>query len=330
MTNIVNIPSYQAASVQTPGVRMVMVYDGMRGDAGARGEAGPKGDTGDSFRERGTWSSGSSYAPLDVVSAQSSIAQGITNLFIQKSNAPEAVSTTQPKDDPGRWDEIGYTEFGNALGNLWEVEQTAHGFTEIGKPLTFDGASGRYINGDPAGASTAPFCVIRDIPSPNTLVLQSSGLLPNPSSSLLVEGGGWLEDTVYYARPNGFVATTPPPAGLAIPVFRYLDGDAVVFPFESATVVPPPAAAPAPATTHLKLDDVAQLFDDVTLSFPLTVGAAPVAWPASTESFTIYIDGNPQQPFADFVMVDDGGSAAILFTEAPQSFQNFWGVYAVA
>lgn len=330
MTSITTGKQFRSGSFQAAAVRTVIVHDGRRGNQGPPGEQGEKGDQGDGYNQRGDWVMGLEYCPLDSVVAQSSTAQGITSLFVQNSAIVCSVSNVEPKDDPGRWDEIGYTDFGDALGNLWEVEQTAHTFTQIGLHVSFDAPSGRYVTGDPAIAETAPFAVIRDIPTPDRLVLQSSGLLPNPDPTIIEGGGGWIDDRVYYARDSGLVDLTPPPAGLAVPVFRYLDGDAVVFPFESATVVPPPTPAPAPATTHLKLDDISPAFDNSTTTFIVFSGAAPIAWPASTESFQIYVDGNPQEPFADFTMVDSGGNTAIQFTTAPLDFQNFWGVYAVA
>lgn len=80
----------------------------------------------------------------------------------------------------------------------------------------------------------------------------------------------------------------------------------------------------ASVTAGNKLDGL--VFDGVTTGFALKVGMAPVAF-ATSATFTIYLDGNPQEPGVDFEVTNSGGNAQIEFTFAPSGETGFWGTY---
>lgn len=91
-----------------------------------------------------------------------------------------------------------------------------------------------------------------------------------------------------------------------------------------------PLAALAPATA-LMLDSVSPQFDGVRVRFPLTVGGGnPVALP-STPNVQIWLDGNTQEPFADYqVVAGETTDSDIVFSTAPETGTRFWGLAGVA
>ena len=308
-------------------IRTAYVYNGARGPEGRPGVPGPTGPQGASINIVGQWNSGLTYGPNDGVTYTSSALQGVTNLYVQRSDFPAGISTVPPSEDAARWIEIGDTGFGSSFGNIWEVTQVGHGLTLLGTPLFWNGALGLYQQAENTPEGSLPVAVIREIPDGNSLVLQSSGLLPLVDAGIIEGGGVWEDGRVYFQRQNGLVSTTPPGTGFAVPVLKAVGAGGIVFPYQNANTIPAPDPAPVPATTQIKVDDISSAFDNVETDFPLTVASAPVAL-APAESFDVYIDGHRQQPLVDYVIADSGGNSVLSFSKPPEDFQIFWCVYA--
>lgn len=318
----------QQFTITQPRPQVVEIRNGARGRQGLPGPEGPEGPQGASLTPRGAWAQGQTYNPGDAVTAASSASDGITSLFIQSAASPSSESLIPPRDDPTRWMEVGYREWGGAIGNLWRVNQPGHSISQIGMPVRFETAINGYVPADAGTLQNLALAVVREIPDANTLILQSSGLVPNVDPLLnFTTPGVWSDNAIYYlSTTTGRYQETPPPAGLTQAVMRIVNGtDAVIFPYQDVGSIPTPDPAPAPATAFIKLDDISGAFDDVTRDFPLTAGGPVPFGPA--ENFFIYIDGHAQEPNIDFIIIGPG-DATIRFTRAPFSYADFWGRYA--
>lgn len=326
MTEII-VSTLPGAAFQT-GVRTVLVSTS-RGPQGRPGDMGPPGDPGSGITTVGQWSSGVTYGPNDAVTAPSSTLDGVINLFIQRANVPSSVSTVPPGDDPARWVETGTVGFGGSTGNIWEVVQFTHGITRVGTPVYWDAPTGLYRRAQASPFTDLPVAVVREIPDVNTLILQSSGLIPFVDPAL-VEVGGWIDGTVYFQRQNGLIGTAPPATGYVVMAYLAVEDGAIVFPYQNAfDMVPTPDPAPVAATTQIKVDDISSAFDGIETSFAITVSAAPLTL-APAESFEVYIDGHRQEPLIDYAITDNAGNSVLTFTAPPEDYQSFWCVYAAA
>lgn len=314
-------------SVFGVGVRTATVFNGARGPQGRPGDEGPAGPSGLGVNVLGDWMSGANYGPNDAVFYTSSVMEGVTNLYIQRTDVAASVSTTPPSQDGARWVETGFTDFGDAFGNVWQVTQPGHGFTVVGTTVSWDEAFNVYIKANSTPASDLPVAVIREIPDANTFILQSSGLLPVIDAAVVDGGGGLVDGAVYYQRLNGLVSSTPPGSGFVVPIFKVVGAGGIVFPYQNAGTIPAPVPAPVPATTQIKVDDISAAFDNVETDFPVTVAAAPVVL-TPAESFDVYIDGHRQEPLVDYVIADSGGNSVMSFSTPPQDYQRFWASYA--
>jgi hypothetical protein len=153
--------------------------------------------------------SGTTYCLLDGVTARSSAVSGVASLYIQHSHVPCAVSTVEPHLDPDRWAEVGAVSMGNAFGGLWEVFQPGHGFTRIGQPVTYSFSANRYTL---ASASELAVGVVREIASPDMVVLQSTGEVPAIDPAIIVPtDSDWDPGRLYYVSSiAGHVSLEPP------------------------------------------------------------------------------------------------------------------------
>jgi hypothetical protein len=315
-------------SVFQTGIRTALISTGLRGPQGRPGDTGPDGNTGAGINILGEWNSGMVYGPNDAVTDQSSTLEGVVNLYIQRSNAPSSVSLTPPGQDPARWIETGVLGFSGTTGNIWSVLQFTHGFTAVGTPVFWNASLNIYQQASSAVAGQLPVGVIREIPDADTIILQSSGLVPVVAPALVEGGGGWVDGTVYYIRPSGLLSAAPPPSGFVVPVFKAIDAGGIVFPYQNASLVPTPVPAPVPATSYVKVDDISSGFNGIAVNFPVFVAATPVSL-APAESFSVFIDGHRQQPLFDYFITNGGsGNSVLTFASPPQSFQEFWCIYA--
>lgn len=190
----------------------VVVVSQIRGARGLPGDAGDIGPQGESFTMRGGWVSGTVYAPLDAVTYRSSALAGVTSLYIQKNSVEEAISTTVPYLDPTRWEEIGSTDIRNAFGGIWQVHQIAHGFTKVGQPVGYSLASDIYVQADARTGNELAIGVVREVVSPDIVVLQSTGEVPGIDVTVILpDGSDWMPGRIYYATATrGRLSLDPP------------------------------------------------------------------------------------------------------------------------
>lgn len=84
-------------------------------------------------------------------------------------------------------------------------------------------------------------------------------------------------------------------------------------------------------STALPLDNIATLFDGVTRRFPLTVGAGLPLALGPSQNCLIWLDGNTQEPYADYLVIAGATTDSdIEFTEAPAAGARFWGLAGTA
>lgn len=192
--------------------KFTVLFAGRRGVPGGKGEKGDKGDSGRSIMVRGQWASGTIYAPGDAVTGDSTAAQGITSLYVQRDGVPESTSTTEPRLDLGRWAEIGATDLSNVTGAIWRVIQNGHGFTGVGQPVTYSQSANRWILATNKIGEPAAVAVVREIVSPNEVILQGSGDISGLDPSIILPGPAsqFTAGRFYYASSApGFLTETP-------------------------------------------------------------------------------------------------------------------------
>lgn len=192
--------SYSAIVVEPP--RVVVVYDAPRGAHGLKGDEGDQGEPGLGITILGPWNSGTTYTSGDAVTARSTAAAGISSLFLVVTGTSPTVGV-EPRLEPASWAEIGPTDTEQALGGpLWDVQQIDHGFTKLGQPACFDPDTSRW-----GTASAAEYLerlalgFVREIKTPDRVILQSAGRLPDVDPLLVVDppiAGTWELGQVYY------------------------------------------------------------------------------------------------------------------------------------
>lgn len=225
--------------ITSEGRELMVLFEGRRGLRGRTGDTGATGEPGRSIRPRGTWNSGNAYAPGDAVTADSSAAAGIRSLFVQRDGTATEASTTEPRDAPERWAEVGATDLSNVTGAIWRVTQVNHGFDQIGLPVGYSPSAGRWVSANNRQNDEVAVALVRDIPSSSEIVLQSTGeifdldpslILPSPPSGEQFEPGrlyyvsasrGRLTleptilDSAYASKP--ILLTTGPTSGVVLP-----------------------------------------------------------------------------------------------------------------
>lgn len=192
--------------------KFTVLFAGRRGVRGLQGPPGNPGPAGRSINMRGIWAGGTTYAPGDAVTDDSTAAQGIESLFIQRDTAPPSVSTTPPRLDPGRWAEVGATDLSNVTGAIWRVNQAAHGFTAVGQPVTFSQSANRWVLASNRAGEPAAVAVVRDVVSPNEAILQGSGEISGLNPAIITPGPAaqFTAGRFYYASASdGFLTETP-------------------------------------------------------------------------------------------------------------------------
>ena len=225
--------------ITSEGRELMVLFEGRRGLRGRPGDKGDTGDPGRSIRTRGTWNAGNAYAPGDAVSADSSAAAGIRSLFVQRDGTATEASTTEPRDAPERWAEIGPTDLSNVTGAIWRVTQINHGFDQIGEPVGYSPSAERWVSANNRQNDEVAVALVRDIPSSTEIVLQSTGeifdldpslILPSPPSGEQFEPGQLyyvaasrgrltleptINDSAYASKP--ILLATGPTSGVVLP-----------------------------------------------------------------------------------------------------------------
>lgn len=192
--------------------KFTVLFAGRRGVPGLKGDKGDQGDPGRSINMRGIWASGTTYAPGDAVTDDSTAAQGIFSLFVQRDTAPSSVSNTSPRLDPGRWSEVGATDLSNVTGAIWRVVQNAHGFTGVGQPVTFSQPADRWVLATNSLGQPSAVAVVREIISPNEVILQGSGEISGLDPAIITPGPAaqFTPGRFYYASSApGFLTESP-------------------------------------------------------------------------------------------------------------------------
>lgn len=192
--------------------QVVIVHDGSRGPKGVKGDEGDPGPKGSGINVLGAWTSGTVYKPNDAVTAESSLVQGISSLYIQRNGTPTTVSTTPPGDDPARWVEVGALDWDNAFGGIWEVSQIGHGFTKIGQPVAFSWQANRYVLADARNEDELAIGVVREVVDADRVILQSTGEVPNIDPEVIYpDGSVWEPGRTYFVGTvRGRVQIAPP------------------------------------------------------------------------------------------------------------------------
>lgn len=393
--------------------KFTVLFASRRGVPGLKGDKGDKGDPGRSINMRGIWASGTTYAPGDAVTDDSTAAQGIFSLFVQRDTAPSSVSNTSPRLDSGRWSEVGATDLSNVTGAIWRVVQNAHGFTGVGQPVTFSQPANRWVLATNSLGQPSAVAVVREIISPNEVILQGSGEISGLDPAIITPGpvAQFTAGRFYYASSApGFLTETPtvaavnftsnamllatgPTSGVVLqwqatpntigqrPVamnsffytatpgqtvvsgidlngntltyatadqMRVLVGGVDVSAFDGFTattgnsvtlaaplvggerievrVLAEPLAALVPGTAAV-VDSIQTLFDGVARRFPLTVSAGAPLQLGPSQNVLVWLDGNTQEPYADYLVVAGVSTDSdIEFTVPPAPGTRFWAV----
>jgi len=194
------------------GRTFTVLFTGRRGLPGARGDTGDTGPQGPGFRARGAWSSGTSYGPGDAVTDDSTAAQGVQSLFIQRDTVPIGVSLDAPRVDTARWIEVGATDLSNVTGAIWRVVQASHGFTAVGQPVGYSFASNRWVLTSNKLSDETPVAVVREVLSDNEFLLQTVGEITSLDPAVILPGGetSFIPGRFYYASATrGFLTLDP-------------------------------------------------------------------------------------------------------------------------
>jgi hypothetical protein len=396
--------------------QFVVLYTGRRGEPGAS-VAGPPGPRGPGFRARGAWALGTDYGPGDAVTDASTVALGINSLYIQRDDTVRAPSSVRPRNNPGRWLEVGPADLAGFTGTIWRVSQINHGFTAIGTPVGYSALADRWVAASAALGEEIAVGVVREVISPNEFIIQTSGEITGLDPAIIRPDGATQFDTgqLYYvsrlrgrltltASPpvpgfasNAMILATGPTSGVVLqwqqtpnvvgrrPVgfneFYYtaapgqtvfsgpdtqgntltyqvsdqnqvfvngqlrvqaggysaLTGTSFVLATPAAggeqvvfRAIAEPLQAIAPATA-LPADNIGGLFNGVDHTFPLTVGGGnPVAL-GPAQNALVFLDGTPQQPDVDYLLVPGSGTDTdIEFTAPPAPGTRFWATVGVA
>lgn len=393
--------------------KFTVLFAARRGVPGDKGDKGDKGDPGRSINMRGIWAGGTTYAPGDAVTDDSTAAQGIYSLFVQRDTTPESVSNTPPRLDQGRWSEVGATDLSNVTGAIWRVIQNAHGFTGVGQPVTYSQSANRWVLATNSAGEPSAVAVVREVLSPNEVILQGSGeingldpaiILPGPVAQFTAgrfyyasSAPGFLTETPTVAAvnftSNAMLLATGPTSGVVLqwqatpntigqrPVamnsffytatpgqtvvsgidlngntltyatadqMRVLVGGVDVSAFDgfaattgnSVTLAAPlvggerveiralaePLASLVPATAAV-VDSIQTQFDGVARRFPLTVSAGAPLQLGPSQNVLVWLDGNTQEPYADYLVVAGVSTDSdIEFTVPPAPGTRFWAV----
>lgn len=163
---------------------LVILYTGREGQPGAavKGDPGPRGP---GFSAKGAWSAGEIFGPGDAVVAEGSAAAGINSLFIQQGNVAESVSLIPPRDDSGRWVEIGAADLSNVTGAIWRVYQLHHAFTAVGTPIGYSRTANRWVAASSKIDDEVAVGVVREVVSPHEFIIQTSGEITGLDPHLL-------------------------------------------------------------------------------------------------------------------------------------------------
>lgn len=192
--------------------KFTVLFAGRRGVPGLKGDKGDQGDPGRSIHTRGIWAPGTTYAPGDAVTSDSTAAQGIQSLFVQRDTAIESVSNVLPKNDAARWAEVGAIDLSNVTGAIWRVIQNAHGFTSVGQPVTYSQSANRWVLASNRAGEQAAVAVVREVISPNEVLLQGSGDITGLDPAIILPGPvvQFTAGRLYYASAtDGFLTETP-------------------------------------------------------------------------------------------------------------------------
>jgi len=191
--------------------RFVVLYTGRRGQEGVPGDSIP-GPQGPGFNARGVWSSGAIYRPGDAVVDDGTAVAGVNSLFIQRATAPEGISTTSPRNDSGRWMEIGAADLSNVTGSIWRVSQLAHGFVSVGTPIGYSVSADRWVPASNKIGDEIAVGVVREVISPDQFIVQTSGEITGLDPALIRPDGtaAYTPGQFYYvSRLRGRVTQTP-------------------------------------------------------------------------------------------------------------------------
>lgn len=191
--------------------QFVVLYTGRQGES-VKGDAGDTGPQGPGFRARGVWSDGTSYAPGDAVVAAGSVAAGINSLFIQRTTSSESPSTIAPRDDGGRWLEVGAADLSNVTGTIWRVIQINHGFTQVGTPVGYRTTADRWVSASNKVGDEVALGVVREVVSPGEFIIQTTGEITGLDPALIRPDGtaAFTPGKLYYvSRLRGRLTETP-------------------------------------------------------------------------------------------------------------------------
>ena len=191
--------------------KLIVLYTGRNGRDGPPGEGVP-GPQGPGFRARGVWSSGTVYAPGDAVVATGTAAAGIDSLFIQRIAAPTGASTVAPRDDVGRWMEVGAADLSNVTGTIWRVNQIAHGFTSVGTPVGYSTPADRWVSAGSKVGDEVAVGVVREVVSADQFIIQTTGEIIDLDPALIRPDGtaAYTPGKLYYvSRIRGRLTETP-------------------------------------------------------------------------------------------------------------------------
>jgi hypothetical protein len=138
--------------------------------------------------------------------------------------------------------------------------------------------------------------------------LQLLSYYPGPNTAVFVNGVNLFEDEFTATDGSDITLATPLAAGDKVEIWT---------PDRPLDVLV--------RSTTLKLDNIENQFNGTTIQFDLTYGGIPVVF-QDASSVQIMLDATPQEPLIDYILIDNGGTFAIEFKDAPEAGTRFWGV----
>lgn len=186
--------------------RVVVVYDGPRGDTGPQGAAGPAGSDGKSITPRGDWVNNQLYVSGDAVASRTANNPGLKTLWIVRDGKTPAVGVA-PHEAPTDWMEVGAASTDATASGVLRVIQTTHPFTEVGQLAAFSEATGEYQLADARDRDLMPVAMIREIVDADEFAIQFDGIVPDVSpANILLDPppplgrgeGSWVPGVLYY------------------------------------------------------------------------------------------------------------------------------------